>query len=103
MRLYLQLLLAVLLVDDIVAHGNLLCPLPRQYRDERPVDWTHWMGIGPNNEFAPGLGNAPNLNANIGGGTGGHAQVGLSLALSHARTLARSLALLLARSLAKHT
>ena len=57
-------------------HGNMLCPLPRQYRDERPVDWTHWMGIGPNNEFAPGFQNAANLNANIGGGTGLSAPAG---------------------------
>ena len=51
-------------------HGYLTCPKPRMYRDVKPVEWSNWMGITVpgDGSFNPGEGNAPNLNAGIGGG-----------------------------------
>ena len=72
MRLSLWVLaLAACLCADIVdAHGKLLCPKPRQYRNTKPVGWTHWQGITipGDGSFNPGPSNANNLNAGIGGG-----------------------------------
>ena len=53
----------------VSAHGKLLCPKPRQYRDEG-FGWTHWQGITVpgDGSLAPGDRNANNLNAAIGGG-----------------------------------
>lgn len=50
--------------------GNLLCPLPRQYRDTKPAGWSHWQGIVTpgSGDYAPGFANAANLNSNIPGG-----------------------------------
>jgi len=61
----------ILHVGGASAHGYLLCPLPRQYRDTRPVSWTNWMGttVPGDGAYNPGEGNAPNLNAAIGGGS----------------------------------
>ena len=55
----------------VSAHGNVLCPAPRQRRDERPVDWTYWAGIHGGGPFVYGFGNSANLNANIPGGDQG--------------------------------
>lgn len=57
-------------IEGIAAHGKMLCPLPRQYRNTAPVSWTHWQGIvvPGDGSFSPGEGNAANLNSNIGGG-----------------------------------
>ena len=63
-------ILATTAVGAAHAHGYLTCPLPRQYRAERPVSWTNWMGttVPGDGAYNPGEGNAPNLNAAIGGG-----------------------------------
>lgn len=68
-----RLLLLASFVAGALGHGKLLCPLPRQYRNTKPIGWTNWMGIVvPGSlEYSPGIGNAANLNAGIGGGTGG--------------------------------
>lgn len=55
------------------SHGYILCPSPRQRRDEKVADWTHWQGIGnavhgETGSYYPGEANAANLNAGIGGG-----------------------------------
>ena len=54
----------------VTSHGKLLCPLPRQYRNEPPVRWTNWQGITIPGDasFSPGERNANNNNAGIGGG-----------------------------------
>ena len=58
------------------AHGYLTCPKPRQYRGA-PVTvnnikhgWTKWVGlvVPGSGAYMEGEGNAPNLNAAIGGG-----------------------------------
>eukprot|EP00457_Paulinella_chromatophora_P000817 gb/GEZN01000817.1/.p1 GENE.gb/GEZN01000817.1/~~gb/GEZN01000817.1/.p1 ORF type:complete len:1137 (-),score=196.58 gb/GEZN01000817.1/:144-3554(-) len=70
--LSLSLLLGVV-VPLARGHGYLTCPKPRQYRNEKPVEWTNWMGITVPGDasFNPGEGNAPNLNSAIGGGPAG--------------------------------
>ena len=63
---------ALALPEAVNGHGYLTCPKPRMYRDIKPVEWTNWMGITVpgDGSFNPGEGNAPNLNAGIGGGRG---------------------------------
>ena len=67
-------LLALLasLLGRASAHGNMLCPKPRQYRDSKAdvAGWTNWQGISipGDGSFNPGPQNAANLNAGIGGG-----------------------------------
>ena len=58
------------LPSAVVGHGYLTCPKPRMYRDNKVVGWSNWMGITVpgDGSFNPGEGNAPNLNAGIGGG-----------------------------------
>lgn len=51
-------------------HGYIACPLPRQYRDDPPYVWTNWVSIKSDGSFDGGIGNAPNLNANIPGVSG---------------------------------
>jgi hypothetical protein len=53
-----------------LAHGMLLCPVPRQHRPG-VASWTEWQGLN-----APGFQNANNLNAGINGGTGANAFAG---------------------------
>ena len=60
------------LAARVRAHGFMSKPLPRQYRDVKPISWSNWMGIAGTN-WAPGYGNVQNLNAAIGGGTNGGA------------------------------
>ena len=70
------LVLSSLLLADVRGHGFMTCPKPRQYRgksvviDNKVHAWTKWVGIRVpgNGEFIPGIGNAPNSNAAIGGG-----------------------------------
>ena len=64
------LLLLLLLPESADAHGYLTCPKPRQYRDTKIAVWTRWMGLTVPGDasYALGEGNAPNLNAAIGGG-----------------------------------
>jgi len=68
---------SILLSSAVIAkgHGYLTNPLPRQYRDGGipGIGWTKWMGITIPGDasFNPGEGNAPNLNAGIGGGYAG--------------------------------
>jgi hypothetical protein len=45
MRAMLWSFLAFCVLQGVDAHAKLLCPLPRQYRNERPDHWTHWQGI----------------------------------------------------------
>ena len=52
----------------VSAHGNMLCPAPRQRRDEKVESWTSWVGIHGGGPFVAGFGNSANLNAAIGGG-----------------------------------
>jgi len=61
---------ALFALPGIDAHGNLLCPAPRQKRDQKYASWTYWMGITVpgDGKYNPGSGNAANLNAGIGGG-----------------------------------
>lgn len=65
-----RLVLWLSLLPSVSAHGKLLCPKPRQYRNAAPIGWTHWQGITipGDGSFAPGERNANNLNAGIGGG-----------------------------------
>eukprot|EP00941_MAST-03F_sp_MAST-3F-sp1_P001906 g1906.t1 len=72
-------ILLFLLPTLINGHGYLSCPKPRQYRglgqdlivNGTKIGWTKWVGITVpgDKSFNPGLGNVPNLNAAIGGGT----------------------------------
>lgn len=70
--------IVVATISEVEGHGFLTSPLPRQYREEglEGIGWTKWMGITVpgDGSFNPGDGNAPNLNAGIGGGVGGLAQ-----------------------------
>ncbi len=58
------------------AHAYLTCPKPRQYRgkpatvNNRVHGWTKWVGlvVPGSGDYMEGEGNAPNLNAAIGGG-----------------------------------
>ena len=45
------------------------------YRNPKPFGWTNWMGVAfpGDGAFSGGKGNAPNLNAGIGGGGDGAA------------------------------
>ena len=69
-------LLLSLLVVTVHGHGYLTCPKPRQYRGSSVVvnnvahGWTKWVGlvVPGSGAFMEGEGNAPNLNAAIGGG-----------------------------------
>ncbi len=69
-----NILIALLasLLGRASAHGNMLCPKPRQYRDSKAdvAGWTNWQGISipGDGSFNPGPQNAANLNAGIGGG-----------------------------------
>ena len=46
------------------------------YRNPKPLVWTNWMSAAfpGDGAFAGGVGNAPNLNAGIGGGGDGAAR-----------------------------
>ena len=71
MRLLVPLLLGALVTVE--CHGYILCPAPRQRRDDKVEVWTYWQGIGnavhgETDRFYPGQTNAANLNAGIGGG-----------------------------------
>ena len=46
------------------------------YRNPQPLVWTNWMGVAfpGDGAFSGGEGNAPNLNAGIGGGGDGAAR-----------------------------
>ena len=70
MKTFLAAAVGATCVVAVHGHGYLTCPKPRQYRDVKPASWTHWMGITVpgDGSFNPGEGNAPNLNAGIGGG-----------------------------------
>lgn len=62
--------ICLLALPAALGHGNMLCPLPRQYRDIKPYSWTHWQGVTVPGDmsFNGGQSNAANLNAGIGGG-----------------------------------
>ena len=70
MRVPMRIAALILQLVGVSAHGYLLCPLPRQYRDIAPEVWTNWIGttVPGDGAYNPGEGNAPNLNAAIGGG-----------------------------------